>query len=138
MTEPPRIDLYSDSGGSAPYSPRFARAHPRVTVLLRRHRACRVDDVLFPRYWVEGQNVSEHDVLLDAAEEAGLDRSATLDALADPYWIEVVRGETVQAQAMGAGGVPAWVIDQRVLVPGAQPHELFERILGKLGHEAAA
>jgi predicted DsbA family dithiol-disulfide isomerase len=37
---------------------------------------------------------------------------------------------------MGAGGVPAWVIDERVLIPGAQPHELFERVLVKLGYEA--
>jgi predicted DsbA family dithiol-disulfide isomerase len=89
-------------------------------------------DLLFQRYWVDGQNVSEDRVLLDAAEEAGLDRAAAADALADPYWVEVVRGETVQAQAMGAGGVPAWVIDERVLVPGAQPHEVFERVLEKL------
>jgi len=60
------------------------------------------------------------------------------DVLFPRYWVEVVRGETVQAQAKGASGVPAWVIDQRALVPGAQPHELFERILEKLGHEAAA
>jgi predicted DsbA family dithiol-disulfide isomerase len=95
-------------------------------------------DALFPRYWVDGEDVSQGDVLLDAAEQVGLDRAAATDALADPYWVEVVRGETVEAQAMGAGGVPAWVIDQRVLVPGAQPHELFERVLEKLGHQAAA
>ena len=92
-------------------------------------------DVLFRRYWVEGQNVAERDVLLDAAEEAGLDRATAAEALDDPYWADVVRGETAEALAMGAGGVPAWVIDQRVLVPGAQPHELFERVLEKLGHE---
>jgi predicted DsbA family dithiol-disulfide isomerase len=91
-------------------------------------------DLLFRRYWVDGQDVSQEQVLLDAAEEVGLDRSAAAEAMADPYWIEVVRGETTQAQSMGAGGVPAWVIDQRVLVPGAQPHELFERVLDKLGH----
>jgi predicted DsbA family dithiol-disulfide isomerase len=36
---------------------------------------------------------------------------------------------------LGAGGVPAWVVDDRVLVPGAQPHELFERVMEQLGHE---
>jgi predicted DsbA family dithiol-disulfide isomerase len=95
-------------------------------------------DVLFRRYWVDGQDVSQNDVLLDAVEEAGLDRSAATDALGDPQWVEVVRGETAQAQAMGAGGVPAWVLDQRVLIPGAQPHELFERVMDKLGHEPRA
>jgi len=93
-------------------------------------------DVLFPRYWAEGQNVAEPDVLLDAAEEAGLDRTAAIDALDDPQWIELVRRETSDAHSMGAGGVPAWVIDRRVLIPGAQPHELFERVLEKLGHQS--
>ena len=93
-------------------------------------------DVLFRRYWVEGQDVSQEPVLLDAVEEVGLDRAAAADAIGDPFWVEVVRGETVQAHGMGAGGVPAWVVDGRVLIPGAQPHEIFERVLDKLGHEA--
>ena len=93
-------------------------------------------DVLFRRYWAEGQNVAERDVLVDAAGEAALDQDVAADALDDPYWVEVVRGETAEALEMGAAGVPAWVIDQRVLVPGAQPHELFERVLEKLGHES--
>jgi predicted DsbA family dithiol-disulfide isomerase len=95
-------------------------------------------DELFRRYWVDGQDVSQEGVLLDAAEAVGLDRAAAVDVLTDPYWVEVVRGETVQVQAMGAGGVPAWVVDGRVLIPGAQPHELFERVLEKLGHEPAS
>jgi predicted DsbA family dithiol-disulfide isomerase len=33
---------------------------------------------------------------------------------------------------MGGGGVPAWVIDDRVLVPGAQPHDVFERVVERL------
>ena len=92
-------------------------------------------DELFRRYWVDGQDVSQEAVLLDAAEAVGLDRSAAVDVLTDPYWAEVVRGETTQVQAMGAGGVPAWVVDGRVMIPGAQPHELFEQVLRKLGHE---
>jgi predicted DsbA family dithiol-disulfide isomerase len=35
---------------------------------------------------------------------------------------------------VGVTGVPAWVIDERVLVPGAQPHDVFERVLAKLGY----
>jgi predicted DsbA family dithiol-disulfide isomerase len=92
-------------------------------------------DELFRRYWVEGQNVAEESVLREAAEAVGLDPAGAVDAISDPFWAEVVRGETVQVQSMGAGGVPAWVIDGRVLIPGAQPHELFEQVLAKLGHE---
>jgi predicted DsbA family dithiol-disulfide isomerase len=37
---------------------------------------------------------------------------------------------------MGAGGVPAFVIADRVLIPGAQPHSLFEKVMQKLEFES--
>ncbi|HYY21240.1 MAG TPA: hypothetical protein VE780_05115 [Thermoleophilaceae bacterium] len=45
---------------------------------------------------------------------------------------------TARALGLGIGGVPAWVIDRRVLVPGAQPREVFTRVLERLGHEPIA
>jgi predicted DsbA family dithiol-disulfide isomerase len=42
--------------------------------------------------------------------------------------------ETREIQELGGTGVPAWIIDERVLVPGAQPHDVFERVLERLGH----
>jgi predicted DsbA family dithiol-disulfide isomerase len=39
---------------------------------------------------------------------------------------------------LGAGGVPAWLVDDRLLVPGAQPHELFDQVLERLGHQPVA
>jgi predicted DsbA family dithiol-disulfide isomerase len=95
-------------------------------------------DELFRRYWVDGEDVSQEAVLLEAADAVGLDRAEAGEAIGAPFWAEVVRGETTQVQAMGAGGVPAWVVDGRVLIPGAQPHELFERVLEKLGHAPSA
>jgi predicted DsbA family dithiol-disulfide isomerase len=41
---------------------------------------------------------------------------------------------TQAALQLGAGGVPAWLIDERFLVPGAQPHDVFVRVLERLGH----
>ena len=45
-----------------------------------------------------------------------------------------IEAQTTAALDLGAGGVPAWLIDQRLLVPGAQPHEVFTRVLERLGH----
>ena len=52
-------------------------------------------------------------------------------------YLERIEAQTTAATDLGAGGVPAWVIDQRVLVPGAQPHELFAQVLERLGHAPA-
>jgi predicted DsbA family dithiol-disulfide isomerase len=95
-------------------------------------------DRLFRDYWAEGRDLLDDRVLLDAAQAVGLDRSEAATALADPTWREQVAASTARALSLGIGGVPAWVIDRRVLIPGAQPHEVFTRVLHKLGHEPIA
>lgn len=89
---------------------------------------------LFRAYWVEGRDIGSDSVLLHVAAEAGLDRGEAAARLGDPDLHARVEQETARALSAGANGVPAWAIDERILVPGAQPHELFERVLEKLGH----
>ena len=89
---------------------------------------------LFEAYWARGLDLGDEQVLLDEASTVGLDRGEVLEALHDPSYLERVEAQTSAAIEIGATGVPAWVIDQRVLVPGAQPHELFAQVLERLGH----
>lgn len=98
-----------------------------------RHRE--LHDRLFDAYWARGLDIGTDDVLLDEAEAAGLDREAAAEVLASDRYADVVAAETERAVELGAGGVPAWVVDGRVLVPGAQPHDVFERVLAKLDYE---
>ena len=97
----------------------------------------RFDEVhsrLFRAYWVEGRDIGSDDVLLAVAADAGLDPGEASARLGDPGLLRIVQEQTNEALGHGAGGVPAWAIDERVLVPGAQPHEVFERVLEQLGH----
>jgi predicted DsbA family dithiol-disulfide isomerase len=98
-------------------------------------RAEPLHDRLFRDYWAEGRDLLDDRVLLDAAEAVELDRRPAAGALADPRWREQVSVSTARALGLGIGGVPAWVIDRRVLIPGAQPREVFTRVLERLGHE---
>jgi predicted DsbA family dithiol-disulfide isomerase len=97
----------------------------------------RFDEVhgrLFRAYWAEGRDIGSDDVLLSVAADAGLDPGEAAARLDDPELLKIVADQTEAALGHGAGGVPAWAIDERVLVPGAQPHEVFERVLERLGH----
>jgi predicted DsbA family dithiol-disulfide isomerase len=97
----------------------------------------RFDEVhrrLFRAYWAEGRDIGTDEVLLDVAAQAGLDPAEAAARLDDPSLLRIVDEQTTQVMEHGAGGVPAWAIDERVLVPGAQPHEVFERVLERLGH----
>jgi predicted DsbA family dithiol-disulfide isomerase len=58
--------------------------------------------------------------------------------LASDAHLDTLLASTQEVLEVGATGVPAWIVDGGVLIPGAQPHEVFERILGRLGHATAA
>lgn len=89
---------------------------------------------LFDAYWARGRDIGDEQVLVEEADAVGLDRADVLEAFADSSYLERIQAETRQALEMGATGVPAWVVDQRLLIPGAQPHELFSQVLERLGH----
>ena len=89
---------------------------------------------LFAAYWSEARDIGEIDVLVDVAEAAGLDGDKARAVLESGAYEERVRQSTVDAQRLGVTGVPAWLLDDRVLVPGAQPHGIFDRVLRELGY----
>jgi predicted DsbA family dithiol-disulfide isomerase len=95
---------------------------------------------LFEAYWVEGLDIGSDDVLVGLAADAGLDRAETAERLSAwaPDLLKAIEEETRTVVEMGVTGVPGWLVDQRLLVPGAQPHEVFERVLTRLGHEPQA
>ena len=89
---------------------------------------------LFDAYWARGLDIGDDSVLVAEGADVGLDESEIVDALGDPAYLERVLAQTREAIELGAGGVPAWVIDQQLLVPGAQPHKLFTQVLERLGY----
>jgi predicted DsbA family dithiol-disulfide isomerase len=89
---------------------------------------------LFDAYWARGLDLGDEEVLRTEGVAVGLEPSEIEAALDDPRYLERIERDTVAVTELGAGGVPAWLIDRRVLVPGAQPHEVFDRVLERLGH----
>ena len=80
-------------------------------------------------YWVEGRDISRMDELMGLVADVGLDPDEARAALEAGTFGAVVDGSTQTAQRHGITGVPAFVLDGRLLVSGAQPHEVFERAL---------
>jgi len=101
-----------------------------------------VFDVLHPRlfdaYWARGRDIGDEHVLVDEGTAGGLEEGEIIDVLRDGRYLGRIEEQTRAAIELGAGGVPAWLIDQRILVPGAQPHDVFARVLERLGHAPIA
>jgi predicted DsbA family dithiol-disulfide isomerase len=89
---------------------------------------------LFDAYWGRGRDIGDEQVLIEEGTAVGLDAAEIVDVLHDQRYLDGIEEQTRGAIGLGVSGVPAWVIDQRLLVPGAQPHEVFTRALEQAGH----
>jgi predicted DsbA family dithiol-disulfide isomerase len=84
---------------------------------------------LLARYFAEGQNVSDPDVLAGAAADAGLDADEARAVLADGRFAGDVRAAERYWRDEGVLSVPTLILDGRYAIPGAQSVERLERAL---------
>jgi predicted DsbA family dithiol-disulfide isomerase len=103
----------------------------RVTELARDRGLHRpVHDRLMDAYWEEGRDIGDPETLGELAGEAGLD---DIDpALAGDAYMPRIEASTQQAASIGITGIPAFLLDERLLVLGAQPREVFEQAFAQL------
>ena len=89
--------------------------------------------LLYRANFAEERSVYDDDErLVDLAAEAGLDADAARKVLADPSaHAEDVHADLREAAAVGATGVPFFVLDRRFAVSGAQRPEVFTQALTK-------
>jgi predicted DsbA family dithiol-disulfide isomerase len=112
-------------------------SHPALNVSeLARERGVHepLHSRLMTAYWGEGRDIGDVEVLLEEAAAFGLEADEVREAATSGKYEDRIRASTAAVLELGAGGVPAFAVDDRVLIPGAQPHELFERVMSKLGH----
>jgi predicted DsbA family dithiol-disulfide isomerase len=89
---------------------------------------------LMAAYWAEGRDIGDTEVLVEEAGAVGLDAGEVRAVIGENRYADRIAAATAALFELGGSGVPGWVVDDRVFVPGAQPHELFERVMQKLGH----
>jgi predicted DsbA family dithiol-disulfide isomerase len=105
----------------------------RVTELARDRELHRpVHDRLMDAYWDEARNIGDPEELRALAVEAGLDPADVDDVLAGDAYGDRVLASTAEAQSIGITGIPAFALDGRLLILGAQPREVFEQAFAQL------
>lgn len=92
---------------------------------------------LFRAYFTEGANVADHPTLARLAGEAGLDPGAATEVLGGLAFADEVAADLEGALDRGITGVPAFVVDDRALIPGAQDVATFVDLLSRLRDRAA-
>jgi predicted DsbA family dithiol-disulfide isomerase len=87
---------------------------------------------LFDAYFTAQANIADDDILLAAVEGVGLDRSEAAAILSDRRYAAAVDTEIEAAHDQNVTGVPAYIINGKYMVPGAQDCATFARILEKV------
>lgn len=109
------------------------RAAHRLILLAERHGVQdEIVDGLFAAYFVEGRDIGDPQVLLEIAVAAGIAREVVSAFLAgDEGNDEITRQETA-AHRLGIQGVPAFVLNGRLLFSGAQPPAVIAETLATI------
>lgn len=84
---------------------------------------------LLRAYFTEGRDVSNHAVLAKVAASVGLDAAGAAEILASDAFADNVREQEAHYQSRGIRAVPSVILNDRHLIQGGQPPELFERAL---------
>ncbi len=91
---------------------------------------------LLKAYFTDGKDPSSHALLLERAASVGLDADAARAVLESAQYAEDVREAEAFYQSNGINSVPAVIINERHLISGGQPPEVFEQALRQIAAEA--
>jgi protein disulfide-isomerase len=89
-----------------------------------------VHDRLMDAYWAEGRNIADLETLSALAAEAGLEDVG--EVFEGDAYEDRVLASTAQAHTLGIHAIPAFVLDSRLLILGAQPLEVFQQAFERL------
>jgi predicted DsbA family dithiol-disulfide isomerase len=84
---------------------------------------------LFAAYFTAGKNPSDHEVLVEIAAAVGLDPIRARQILSSDLYAAEVRARERFYLEQGVHAVPAAIINDRHLIQGGQPVDVFERAL---------
>lgn len=123
-------------------SPNTLDAH-RLIRWAGAHGAAAQNDLaaeLFSRYFEQGRDVGDADVLADAAKAAGLPDENWRERLLSDEDRQAVQEEAANFSRMGVTGVPCFILAGRYAVSGAQEAEVLAQAIeqvARTGAEAA-
>jgi len=100
-------------------------AHQLIHLAAKHNLQDFAEEKLFEAHFIRGLNIGETDILLQLAEEIGLDKTEAKNAIIEDQFAEAVRYDVYESQNLGIRGVPYFVMDRKYGVSGAQPVQAF-------------
>jgi predicted DsbA family dithiol-disulfide isomerase len=101
------------------------------------HKQTEMKKAFFEAYFGMAENITEADVLVQCAEKIGLNGSDAREVLASDLYADDVRQDEKKYQQAGVSAVPAYIIDSKYLISGAQEPETLIKALREIAAEPA-
>jgi predicted DsbA family dithiol-disulfide isomerase len=92
---------------------------------------------LLKAYHGEGRSPADPAVLADVAASVGLDRVQAEEILKGDRYADEVRERERHFQQLGIHAVPSVIVNDRHLIQGGQPPEIFEQALRQIAAQPA-
>ncbi|MBI1418051.1 MAG: DsbA family oxidoreductase [Limimaricola sp.] len=90
---------------------------------------------LFSAYFAEGRDIGDAEVLADIADSAGMDAALVTRLLATDADLDAIRAREAHSRKAGVNAVPTFVVAGQYAVPGAQPPEVWDRIIAEISEK---
>jgi predicted DsbA family dithiol-disulfide isomerase len=113
-------------------------AHRLLQLAGVRGRQAELAERLHRAYFTEQGSIFDHAALTGYAVDAGLDADEASQVLASDQYSDAVDADEATAHALGANGVPFFVIDRRFGISGAQPAAVITQTLERAWVDATA
>ncbi|MDK3072866.1 DsbA family oxidoreductase [Sedimentitalea sp. JM2-8] len=96
------------------------------------HKQNDMVDALFNAYFVEARDIGDPEVLADIADSIGMDASVVARLLATDADRDDIAKRDRHSREMGVTSVPTFIVAGKHAVPGAQPPELWQKVIREL------
>lgn len=92
-------------------------------------------DALFSAYFLEARNIADADVLAEIAAPYGFPAAEVRRLLSDPAELAATETESRAAAQRGIRGVPLFILNDRLVLAGAQREATFRETIAKAQEE---
>ncbi|WP_298918232.1 DsbA family oxidoreductase [uncultured Roseobacter sp.] len=87
---------------------------------------------LFEAYFVQARDIGDHDVLADIADGIEMDAAVVRKLLQSDSDEKDISERDAHSRSMGVNSVPTFIVAGKHAVPGAQPPELWDKVIAEL------
>lgn len=112
-------------------------AHRLVKWAAEQGKATEMKKALFNACFGEGADMSSADVLERCAQAAGMQPNTASAILNSEQFKDAVRQDQQQYRQAGISSVPAFIVNGKYLISGAQEPQYFEQALQQIATESA-